>query len=272
MLDQVADAGLIRDPSTPQGQATEWIMNDNDESCPDDPKLIQRWALAVMYFSTEGDAWELCSDNPATPCGVPPFVGDNPFLSNVNECEWAGIRCNTDGCVTAIEFENNGIAGTIPSELALLTDLAYLGLEQGETTGTIPSELGSLSDMFFIDLDFNQLTGTIPTEIYGLSLLRTLDLNNNQLSGPLDSAIGNLVNMDFFQIHNNMFIGTVPSEIGNMSALTTFTMDRNSLVGEMPQEICDLRPAPLRFLIADCGGPNPDIVCDLSCCSECRRN
>jgi hypothetical protein len=270
ILDQVADSQLIRDPTTPQGQATEWILNDDELNCPTDPKLIQRWALAVFYFSTEGDDWELCSDNPVSPCNVPPFVDDSAFLSEVNECEWAGIRCNTNGCVTDIEFENNGLAGTIPTELALLTALAFLGLEQGATTGTIPSELGSLSDMFFIDLDFNQLTGTIPSEIYGLTLLRTLDLNDNQLIGFIDSSIGNLSNLDFFQIHNNFFLGTIPSEIGNLSLLNTFTLYNNNLVGEMPNGICELRPAPLRFLIADCGGPDPDIQCDLSCCSGCR--
>ncbi|KAG7342627.1 two component regulator [Nitzschia inconspicua] len=269
ILDQVADSQLIRDPSTPQGQATEWILNVDDLACPTDPKLIQRWALAVFYFSTEGDGWVLCSDGDI--CNVPPFEGDSAFLSDVNECGWAGIRCNTNGCVTDIKFERNGLAGTIPTELALLTSLAYLEMEEGETTGTIPSELGSLSNLYFLDLDFNRLTGSIPSEIYQLTLLDTLDLNDNQLTGIIDSAIGNLLLLDFFQIHNNQFIGTIPSEIGNLSLLSVFTMYDNFLVGEMPQEICDLRPTPLQFLIADCGGLNPRIFCDLSCCSSCRR-
>ncbi|KAG7371730.1 two component regulator [Nitzschia inconspicua] len=269
ILDLVADPQLIRDPSTPQGQATEWILNVDDLACPTDPKLIQRWALAVFYYSTEGDGWELCSDGNI--CDVPPFEGDSAFLSDVNECGWAGIRCNTVGCVTDIKFERNGLAGTIPTELALLTALAYLEMEEGETTGTIPSELGSLSNMYFLDLDFNRLTGTIPTEIYQLTLLDTLDLNDNQLTGFIDSAIGNLLLLDFFQIHNNQLTGTIPSEIGNLSRLSVLTLYDNLLVGEMPQDICDLRPTTLQFLIADCGGLNPRILCDLSCCSSCRR-
>jgi hypothetical protein len=55
VLDQVADSVLIRDITTPQGQATDWLLNlDNEQTCPDDPKIIQRWSLAVMYFSMEG--------------------------------------------------------------------------------------------------------------------------------------------------------------------------------------------------------------------------
>ena len=107
ILDAAADPNLIRDSSVPQGQATEWILSLDDRTmCPDDPKILQRWALAVIYFSTGGDGWDQCSGNPAASdqCGQEePFFGDRRFLSTFNECEWAGISC-VDGCVTVIEF------------------------------------------------------------------------------------------------------------------------------------------------------------------------
>ena len=127
VLDQNADSALIRDPSTPQGKATQWILNEDPrELCPSELKLIQRWVMAVFYYSLEGDQWRLCSSTSRL-CGlIPPFRDQRRFLSQFSECDWAGITCNIDDCITEIEFEANGLGGTIPSELGLLTDLALL--------------------------------------------------------------------------------------------------------------------------------------------------
>jgi hypothetical protein len=49
----------------------------------------------------------------------------------------------------------------IPTEMALLTDLAIWGMEQGTLSSTIPSEIGTMTNLVFIDFDFNQLTGSL---------------------------------------------------------------------------------------------------------------
>jgi hypothetical protein len=124
MLDQIADSALIRDSSTPQGLATDWIIaGDPRRVCPDEPKLVQRWALAVMYFSTGGDDWTECFAGDLDCTTSLTFLGEDPFLSASNECQWAGIACDFDACVTEIEFEDNNLAGTIPTELGLFGDL-----------------------------------------------------------------------------------------------------------------------------------------------------
>jgi hypothetical protein len=170
----VANSTDIRNPNLPQGQATEWFLNqDGAEICPDDPKVLQRWILAVIYFSTQGDGWLQCSANPSATdnCGAEePFVAATRFLSSVNECEWAGISC-IDDCITEIEFEENALNGTIPTEIGmstisptppicafstvphppnarichctgLLSDLAIWGMERGNLSSTIPTEIG----------------------------------------------------------------------------------------------------------------------------------
>jgi hypothetical protein len=127
LLDQVANSTLIRNRATPQGLATDWIINEDVSGrCPDHPKLIQRWALAVMYFSTGGDDWTECfADDVACTTSLA-FLGDDAFLSESNECEWAGISCDLEGCVTEIEYEENNLVGTIPTELGLLEDLVRI--------------------------------------------------------------------------------------------------------------------------------------------------
>ena len=67
----------LYDASTPRGRAFDWLVNedgrrvcpggtnddyeDNDRRDDDDygegPSLIQRYALAVLYYSTSGDDW-----------------------------------------------------------------------------------------------------------------------------------------------------------------------------------------------------------------------
>jgi hypothetical protein len=118
ILFEVADdPALLRDLDSPQGQATDWLINgDLEQTCPNDEKLVQRWTLAVMYYSTSGDEWERCSAMGADPCGTEnPFLGERRFLSSFDECEWAGIACNTENCVTEVVFEDNNLIGTIPT-------------------------------------------------------------------------------------------------------------------------------------------------------------
>jgi hypothetical protein len=108
-------ADLFLDISTPQGQATDWLINEDEfVICPDDKKLIQRWVLAVVYFSTNGDEWFQCGAvNLTDGCGAQdPFSGEERFLSPVGECEWAGISCLDDECITELEFEENNLIGT----------------------------------------------------------------------------------------------------------------------------------------------------------------
>jgi hypothetical protein len=270
ILDQFADSFLIRDPTTTQGMATQWILNEDlRRLCPQDAKIIQRWALAVLYFSTGGDEWIECFDSDDD-CGVFPseFPNQRAFLSPFHECGWAGISCNVDACVTEIEFEENNLVGTIPTELALFSELAIWGMERGDLTGTIPTQVGQLHRLVFIDLDYNLLTGTLPTELYQLVNLTQLDLNNNFLSGSID-GMQRFGEMEFLQLHANEFTGTIPSSIGSFIHLSTFTLHETMFGGTMPDSVCSLvGVGGLTSLIADCDGIPPDIVCD--CCTDCR--
>jgi hypothetical protein len=279
ILDDAADPTTIRNNSVPQGKATTWLLTQDERNvCPDEPKILQRWALAVVYFSTGGDDWLQCSGSPSATdaCGsVAPFIEKERFLNTSNECEWAGISCMT-GCVTEVEFEKNNLAGTIPTEIALLSDLAILGMEQGNLTSTIPTEIGLMTNLIFLDLDYNVLTGSLTSELLSLSSLTQLDLNNNQLTGSID-GIGVFPDMEFLQLHDNLFTGTVPEAVGSFSNLAAFTLHETAIGGVMPQLVCDLlvtegKGGVMGSLIADCNPrdnfTDPDIECD--CCTDCR--
>jgi hypothetical protein len=101
------NAFVLLNATTPQSKALNWILEErNRTTCPG-VKLVQRWVLATFYFSTGGDQWFECSAsiNASDACGtMAPFVGKKHFLSEDNECFWAGITCDMENCVTQIEF------------------------------------------------------------------------------------------------------------------------------------------------------------------------
>ena len=243
----------LDDPTSPQARALHWIMNDDGMSLDtDSPEWVQRYIMASFYFATGGGSWVECNaptdynsqlaiDEANTKCtlsatpyniGKKRVYGTKPWLSPVSVCEWASTACHDDddskkGTISQIEFEENGLQGTLIDELSHLYNLQFLLLEKGKLTGSIPSKLGQLP-LIILDLDYNQLSGEIPEDIYDATTLQQIDLNNNQLTGTISSKIGQLQTLTFFQIDNNMMEGTVPEEMGGKKKLGECTVTPSS--------------------------------------------
>lgn len=88
---------------SPQNRAQSWLVDsDSAYTCPEDVSLVQRYAMAVFYYSTEGDDWSKCSapsdfTDPASVAAAYANCPGNPWLTNVTACDWAGLTCNDDG-------------------------------------------------------------------------------------------------------------------------------------------------------------------------------
>jgi hypothetical protein len=270
--------------------------------CPDDNSCrpLQRYILATFYFATNGGNWDQCNaptdfndpeaiqeandncDRVVTPFAVPnERVGDtssDAWLSPSNECEWGGLACwgndtpNLSLCIDQLDFENDGIAGTLVGELGALDTMRFFILEQGGITGNIPTTFGLLERLLILDLDFNSVSGQLPEEIYGLSSLQQLDLNDNLLFGTISPLIGELNSLTFFQIDHNDIVGTIPMQMGDLKNLRIAILSDTDLTGSMPAEVCANRnttnpPGVLGVLVADCAGNPPKVEC--TCCSSC---
>ena len=83
VLSPFTDRSLLRDPSTPQGQAFDWMLN-MDPVFEDDPCYYptteQRYGLLTIYFSTNGAQW----------------TNNTEWLGDSSECTWAGVVCSGD--------------------------------------------------------------------------------------------------------------------------------------------------------------------------------
>lgn len=269
ILSGVSDAALLTTPGTPQYTALEWLLEyDEFEACPDTNActLTQRYVMALFYYSTEGDSWTTCSASDTT-------CPNTPFLSPVDECEWIGLTCNPAKCMTEIVFEDNNVAGSMPSELSSLSQLEVLSLEQGSLTSSIPASLGVLSKLRILDLDFNEISGIIPESVYGLTKLEQLDLNSNEITGTLSTEVGNLEVLRLLQLYENEMTGTVPTELGLLNSLVIAEFFNNTFTGTMPEQVCANTVPPggsgsISGLTSDCF-PNPTAQIECSCCTGC---
>jgi hypothetical protein len=184
----IATVEALRNMSSPQFKAYQWSTSDEQplflgSIYEDDPfgRLTQLFALATLYFATNGDtSWNYN------------FGWMNP---NISECEWYGCTCSsvTNVLIQALLLSDNGLVGTLPLEISLLTNLKQLRLSNNQLRGLIPTEMGQLTSLTEVELFSNGLTGTIPTELGLLTDLFSLDLSRNQLTGRAPSELCGLV-------------------------------------------------------------------------------
>jgi hypothetical protein len=111
---------------------------------------------------------------------------------------WEGVACN-ESRVTALGLRGHGLAGTLPSEVGLLTHLTMLMYSSNQDsdrdvntnlTGTLPSELGALTALGLFYHAQTGIRGFLPSEIGQLSSLGMIHVAASALSGPLPSEIG----------------------------------------------------------------------------------
>ena len=178
LLRTVTPLELLRDPTTPQGRAAQWLQNEDvyrqQVSLPDE-QIIQRYAITVL--------------DTALHSGVPTL--SNPF---VEECVWQGITCaqvgdSASSKIVKIVWANRGLSGEIPSEIKVLAETTYLDLGENAITGGLPDALFDLSGMEELYLHQNQLSGPLSERFADLPLLRKLLLSDNQFSGPFPTGL-----------------------------------------------------------------------------------
>ena len=135
------------------------------------------------------------------------------------------VSCSWSGAATYLNVYGNGLAGSMPTELALATTLTRFNFYNNELTSTIPSQLGLLTNLegYFI-VAANELEGSIPSELGMLSKLSNyLRLDMNYLTGSIPSELGGLTKItEYFYLAGptqwNQLCDTIPSEVLALSS------------------------------------------------------
>lgn len=89
----------LTNTSSPEFLAARWIADEDGFRAPFGPSLLERYALAVIWFATEGDGWQYKLN----------------FLEEIHHCQWhstfqrgdksvfdMGVQCNENDEVTGL--------------------------------------------------------------------------------------------------------------------------------------------------------------------------
>uniref|UniRef100_A0A7S3L6V9 L domain-like protein n=1 Tax=Amphora coffeiformis TaxID=265554 RepID=A0A7S3L6V9_9STRA len=237
----------LEDATSPQSSALSWLLSSADEDRYSDLRLVQRFVLATLYFSTNGERW----------------YDNDGWLSDANECDWSteAFDICTGQVYQYLILSERNLVGTLPKEIAMLTNLIELDLGTNQLRGSIPTEiallpnlealwlyenrlgeaipteLGTVSQLFILDLVENNLSGRVPDQLSQLTLLTELWLNINRLSGPFPVWISTLPNLEFLYLSENRFEGRVPASLSNLVGLRVLELRALGLTGTFPKEL-----------------------------------
>mmetsp|Transcript_22139 Transcript_22139/g.47585 ORF Transcript_22139/g.47585 Transcript_22139/m.47585 type:complete len:416 (-) Transcript_22139:171-1418(-) len=243
---------LLYDKNTPHGMAFDFLINrDTRPIHHDDPHLIQRFVLTLLFYATGG------KDESAPPS----ISGDGGrvsgwdqgtahFLTGLHECHWVK-KSFDDGFwgILSIDSETDRRVGVTKCNADM-----------------------DVTEIRLADLN---LVGFIPEEIKWLDSLESFDIQNNHLAGPIPESMGELDELSYLSLDGNNFSGTIPDVFANLAHLERAYLNFNDFNGAMPRSLCILREeGALKDLWSDCGGYPITCTCCTVCCdmvSECNE-
>ena len=96
-----------------------------DPASAQDTVATDKAALVALYNATDGANW----------------TTNTNWNSTESLSSWHGVTTNSDGRVTRLVLNNNGLDGTLPTALGDLSELEQLNLQDNDLSGALPSEL-----------------------------------------------------------------------------------------------------------------------------------
>ncbi|CAB9510639.1 Leucine rich repeat N-terminal domain [Seminavis robusta] len=260
---------LANDPESPAALALRWISDmdaaqvsipgfDKDESdnLASLYKVLQRYALAVLYFAQESSSQ---TTDDASVVAVKSETEqhnrmemDKHWTTAKSECEWFGVTCNDDDLVVALNLSSSILQGTLPQELlsggafpALTSlDLSFNKLKSNvphvhvemptSTLGVDPSNI-PLQELY---LNNNEMKGQIHN-LFALTDLVVLDLSGNRFGGTIKDTISGMTKLSSLKLQNNRLFGNL-AHLTNMPSLEDLNLEGNQFTGSIPSTMSSL--------------------------------
>ncbi|KAF7822968.1 leucine-rich repeat extensin-like protein 4 [Senna tora] len=159
-------------------------------------------------------------------------------------CNYTGIYCSPSPddpkitIVAGIDLNFADIAGFLPNELGLLSDLALLHLNSNRFCGILPMTLSNLTQLYELDISNNRFVGPFPSVVLSLPSLKYLDIRYNEFEGPLPPQLFNKT-FDAIFLNNNRFTSSLPPNLGQSSA-SVIVFANNKFGGCLPESIVNI--------------------------------
>lgn len=255
--------------ATYQLQALNWLKANASLSMTD-AQLVQRYALACIFYATYAVPNLGTNLTFGNHVAVPGWNVTTGWVTDMEECGWYGITCNSNHSVIAIDLSGNNITGTFPLEVTLLKDTlerlnlnnnlvlnvgdignAFLGLltqlkylYYGSTFfayNGIPTVIGLLTNLVEYDCSYTVYYGPLQDEPFrNLTQLKYLDIEGNAYNSSIPSSISNLPNLRSFYAGNAYLSGSLDF-IKGMKSINEMWLDQNpGLTGTIPPAIGNL--------------------------------
>ncbi|KAG7346571.1 leucine rich repeat LRR-containing protein [Nitzschia inconspicua] len=220
------DAGL-----TPQRKALAWMATDVNVNSEAHTEKLQRYVLAVLFYSTN----MVANDHVETPRA---WLNADRWMTTAHSCDWTGIVCNKDKVIVSIDLERNRLTGRLPLELEIIGTF----LESLDFTSNAIAMSGSDFNVFrklpalktlLMDDNYLYHDQGLPQQMHHLTNLEKLRLSYNLFEGRLgvgeNPVIGSMTKLTHLEIESNFLTGTMPTAIGNLDQLVYLYMRRNNM-------------------------------------------
>ena len=237
------------------------LSDDADDTVQVTVKLVglatDRVALLDLYGSAGGAGWTTSTGG---------WTTEGATLSSA----WYGATVSgTPSRLTALDLNDNALAGRLPDSFVDLSALTSLDLSGNRNLGgSIPATLGSLVALTSLDLSESGWTGPIPVELGSLTALTTLDLSDNALSGEFPSQLGNLTSLTALYLSDNAALGGDLDHLTNLTSLTTLVLTGTRLCVNPTEQpdveswLDTLRGNGATLIVSTCGSPNAPTLAD----------
>lgn len=241
LLAKESGKNIVYKPGTPQHKAMIWlIFSDPMKLKIDSENLLQRYALATLYYATRGEDW----------------TENENWLNGVNECYWHGVKCFGHGQVatnfyygdqildpvTEIILESNNLVTLeIPIEIILLRDVRILNMADNKIYAEFPTWIGKMRNLRELKLNDNLINGKMTKHMDEIKSLEKLDLSSNVMSGSIRHEIGSIKTLKELNIADNFMTNSLPKEIYYLTDLKVLSCRNSGLRGTISPSLSKLR-------------------------------
>ncbi|KAL5731447.1 hypothetical protein ACHQM5_004172 [Ranunculus cassubicifolius] len=215
--------------------------------------IFRQWGTSA---SNSNAAWNISGE----PCSGAVMNGtefESPPFNPAIQCDCT-YNDNTTCHITRLRVYALQVSGVIPKELANLTYLTFLKIDQNYLTGPLPPFIGDMANLELLSIAINGFTGPIPKELGKLRKLYMLSFGSNSFSGTLPAELGSLVNLEQIYMASSGLSGEIPSTFANLVKMQTMWASDNSFTGKIPDFIGNwTKLKALRFQGNSFEGPIP---------------
>ncbi|KAI4318383.1 hypothetical protein MLD38_032096 [Melastoma candidum] len=180
-----------------------------------------------------------------------------------NVCEYTGVFCAPAlddpslDVVAGVDLNHADIAGYLPTELGLLTDVALFHVNSNRFCGVIPKSFSKLILMHEFDISNNRFVGGFPKVVLTWPAVKFIDIRYNDFEGKLPPELF-LKELDAIFLNNNRFTSTIPDTVGKSTA-SVVVFAYNKFTGCIPRTIGNMTNLnEIIFLNNHLGGCFPD--------------